>query len=86
MPVESTDATVIAGLPVNPCDNVEVPSKDVVAVIIPPLNPPRASLDTIVSPTLSKVAVVALFGILVSNAPDPPNVDAVATPPTTDKD
>ena len=48
IPVEFTDDTVIAGLPVNPCDNVEVPLKDVVAVIIPALNPPEASLDTMV--------------------------------------
>ena len=79
IPVEFTDVTAIAGLPVNPCDNVEVPLKDVVAVIIPALNPPSASLDTMVLFTFSKVALVALFGIFVSNAPDPLNVDAVAT-------
>ncbi len=82
VPVEFTDDTVIAGLPVNPCDNVEVPLKDVVAVIIPALNPPSASLDTMVLFTFSKVAVVALFGIFVSNAPDPLNVVAAAVPLT----
>ena len=50
------------------------------AVIIPATNPPLASLETIVFPVLVVVAVVALLGMFVSDAPDPLNTVAPRVP------
>ena len=51
-----------------------------VAVIVPAEKLPDASLATIVLAVLAFVAVVALFGMLVREAPEPLNVVDAKTP------
>jgi len=59
-------------------DVSDEPSPDIeVAVIAPALKAPAASLETMVDAPLADAAVVAEFGIFVSDAPEPENTVAV---------